>query len=203
MLRKVLILVIICFFIGISCLPSINCSVIKKSNLTKNLFIHNEKIGFKQDENSIIESGDDNTEYWAVIVSTNITNITLVYNSLNDKPNWNESHIVMLKRQEATRENILDALDWLALKSSSEDIVLFSHNGHGNHIKDRYGIVPWDKELIFTDELDEKFDKINCRGMCLIFDCCFSGSFIEGKPTTMNYGNLIQFQKSLDYFHYQ
>jgi len=135
-------------------------------------------------------------DYWAVIVSTNVTNITFIYNSLIQTNNWNESHITLLNGQNATRDNILEALDWLKTKSNDNDIVLFSHNGHGNHVEERYGIVPWDRNIIFTDELDEKFDAITCKQMCLIFDCCYSGSFIEGRPTVLNQENNMMFQKT-------
>lgn len=139
---------------------------------------------------------DFETEYWAVIVSTNITNITFIYNSLIDTKNWDESHIISLTRENATRDNILEALDWLAMNAGSNDVILFSHNGHGSHLRDRYGIVPWDKDIIFTDELDEKFNNIECKQMCLIFDCCFSGSFIEGQSTNLNDVNMMKFQKA-------
>lgn len=145
-----------------------------------------------ENQNCTIEN--DETEYWGVMVSTNVTNITFIYNSLVQTKNWNESHILLLNGPNATRENILEALDWLKTKSSANDIVLFSHNGHGNHVKDRYGIVPWDKNLIFTDELDEKFDAVLCKQMCLIFDCCYSGSFIEGRPTVLNQESRMKFQ---------
>jgi len=137
----------------------------------------------------INQNNDDNaysvnpvTEYWAVIVCTNTTNITSIYNSIIDQPNWNESHIKLLKREQATKENILEALEWLAINADSEDIVLFSFTGHGTYtgllINRKYGIAPWDRNPILTDELDEKLDQIQCKHQCLIFDCCLSGNFV-------------------------
>ena len=137
----------------------------------------------------------EETAYWAVIVSTNVSNMTFVYNTLLATKNWDASHMLLLEKQAATRANILDALDWLAEQSSSEDMVLFSHNGHGSHVDNRYGIVPWDDhQVIFTDELDEKFDRIACKQLCLIFDCCFSGSFIDGRPSTLSHLGGRKFQ---------
>ena len=143
--------------------------------------------------NEQIVSNKFETEYWAVIISTNTTNITSIYNSIINKPNWNESHIILLTREEATKENILDALEWLAVNSDSQDIVLFSFTGHGTPKNGKYGIAPWGHNPIFTDELDEKLDLIDCKYMCLIFDCCLSGSFVGRKSIFSKENNIFQF----------
>ena len=136
----------------------------------------------KPNTEEMICSINSETEYWAVIVCTNTTNITSIYNSIINKSNWNESHIILLKREQATKENILDALEWLSINTGSQDIILFSYTGHGTYtgiFNDRkYGIVPWDHNLILTDELDEKLDQIKCKYQCLFFDCCLSGNFV-------------------------
>jgi len=131
----------------------------------------------------------DDSNYWAVLVYTNVTNITSIYNSIIDKSNWNESNIILLRREEATRENIFDALDWLRINANLNDTILFSFNGHGTYRDRRYGISPWDRDIIFTDELDERLDLITCKYTCLIFDCCFSGGFVS--DDSIFYRNLI------------
>ena len=139
----------------------------------------------KQNTEDITCNVNPETEYWAVIVCTNTTNITSIYNSIIDKPNWNKSHIILLKGEQATKENILDALDWLSINADSQDIVLFSFTGHGTYtgifINRKYGIAPWDNNPILTDELDEKLDQIKCKYQCLFFDCCLSGNFVGRK----------------------
>ena len=136
----------------------------------------------KSNTENITCNTNPETEYWAVIVCTNTTNITSIYNSIINKSNWNESHIILLKREQATKENILDALEWLSINADSQDIVLFSFTGHGSYTgifsNRKYGIVSWDSNLILTDELDEKFDQITCKYQCLFFDCCLSGNFV-------------------------
>ena len=147
--------------------------------------------------NQQIVSSKFETEYWALIISTNTTNITSIYNSIINKPNWDESHIILLKREEARKENILEALDWLKNKSDSRDTVLFSFTGHGTPKNSKYGISPWGKNTIFVDELDEKLDSIDCKNMCLIFDCCLSGSFIESTSKNTNINDFYFFRESL------
>jgi hypothetical protein len=147
-------------------------------------------------ENNKIITTTDEMDYWAVIISINTSAQPYIYNSIVGKSNWNESHIIRLCREKATRENILNALDWLAVNSDFHDVVLFSHNGHGVHRNGRYGIAPWDHNTIFTDELDEKLDAIECMHMCLIFDCCFSGSFVGSTLTLFEKDNIFQFRET-------
>lgn len=150
-------------------------------------------------KNEQIVSCKFESKYWAVIISTNTTNITSIYNSIINKPNWDESNIILLKREEATKENILNALEWLAINSDSQDIVLFSFTGHGTPKNGKYGISPWDHKTIFTSELDEKLDLIDCKHMCLIFDCCLSGSFVKNsigrKSLFLKENNIFQFKE--------
>jgi len=122
-------------------------------------------------------SGYQDIEYWAVIVGIanykGIKNdlpvtekhMRLIYEVLLSKPNWDASHIMLLLNEGANRNSILDALDWLASNVDSNDIVLFSYQGHGSSIEDNdgdeqdgkdEGIVPWEglEGIITDDELD-------------------------------------------------
>lgn len=133
------------------------------------------------------------TEYWAVVVGIGDydgkhdlpLNATCIYDSLLPAKNWNETHIKLLIDENATKTNILGALDWLSEKADSNDIILFSYQGHGNenNLWGEAGIVPWEgmDGFITVGKLDEKFDGIDAKGMHLIFDCCLSGSFVDKK----------------------
>ena len=139
--------------------------------------------------NPVIETSiyNDEPQYWGVsiigfddIYSVNAT--PFIYDSLLESDNWDEQHLRLLYRENATRAAILDALDWIIENSDENDIVLFHDNSHGTKVDGEYGIVPVDSEIngiITVDELDEKFDNIKCKSMILIFDCCLSGSFVK------------------------
>ncbi len=143
------------------------------------------------------------TNYYAVIVAiydyngtkydlhVPVKNILKVYNGLLKWRNWKKENIKLLVNENATHDNILNALDWLASKSNKNDIILFLYNGHGTEIKDENGdeedgydeaIVPWElnkNSLISDDVLAEKFNEIKAKGMAILLDCCLSGGFIE------------------------
>lgn len=149
------------------------------------LTLENENSDF--DEQLLINNKDD-VEYWAVVVVAFNETKTHVYDALVGANNWNPSNIKLLNRENATKEAILEALDWLKEKADTNDIVIFADNSHGtiigNLFTGAYGIVPWDSResgIITTKELDEKFDAIDVEGMCLIFDCCLSGNFVDEK----------------------
>jgi len=137
-------------------------------------------------------------DYWAVFVTT--FESTFMYEALNTKPHWNTSHIKLLSMGNATKQNILDALDWVIQHSDSDDIVVFADNSHGTRkITGECGIVPWDFDqegMISTTELNEKFDQINAKGLCLIFDCCFSGNFVD-RQMSMGIQNILNFNSAI------
>jgi len=153
-------------------------------------------------EDSVKACGNSETEYWAVIVGisdyygvrndlpVSKRHLSLLYDVLVSKDNWMEDHIKLLLNNNAKRESILNAFDWLISNADADDIVVFSFQGHGYSVDDENGdendgkdegIVPWEgiEAIITDDELDEKFDSINCTGLMLIFNSCLSGGLID------------------------
>ncbi|MGC9309046.1 MAG: hypothetical protein ACP5FL_09785 [Thermoplasmatota archaeon] len=129
-------------------------------------------------------NGDDGKELWAVVVVALGESLEpYIYDALVTTENWNPSHIRLLWKEAATRENILSSLDWLRDNADENDTVLFAVDSHGTYHQGRYGIWPWDGYFdggfITVDELDAKLDAIQCQEMCLIFECCYSGSFVD------------------------
>lgn len=125
--------------------------------------------------------GKNSTEYWAVIVVSLSESLKpYIYDGLIQSNNWEKDHVKLLWKQEATRENILTALNWLQTSCDENDVVLFSVDSHGVNEDGLFGIWPSDGNvngMISIAELGNEFDKINSEGLCLIFDCCFSGNF--------------------------
>ncbi len=147
---------------------------------------------------------ENESHYWGVIISIgdykgnehdiplNRSELLCLYNALLSANNWNKSHIKLLINENATQNAIVNAFNWLKENVDTQDIVIFSYLGHGGEIpdvngdeKDGYdeGIIPWEgmDGFISDDELGKKFNEINAKGMCIIFDCCLSGDLIDKK----------------------
>ena len=132
---------------------------------------------------SIADKSINETEYWGVVVvALDQSMDSYIYNSLLQKPNWNKDNIILLWKNNATSEKILNSIDWLIEKSDENDFVLFSVDAHGTYSNGDFGIWPsdgYENGILTVDELDNKFDRINSKGLCLIFDCCFAGNFVD------------------------
>ena len=132
--------------------------------------------------------------------------LSVLYNSLLQSKNWNESNIILLLNDHATKQNITDAFVHMAGIVGPNDIFLFSWCGHGAEVNDTDGdessyssndtldeaICPYDifiddnqtkHNVITDDELGHYFSNITCKGMCLIFDCCLSGDMVDRNTT--------------------
>lgn len=118
-------------------------------------------------------------------------------NLLTQQWGYPQDHVLTLLNGQATRENIVQALNWLA---TNPDIdrntdVVFYYSGHG--IRNGYGInapgldvgaaiVPYDfagfdfragNGLIWDGELAQYLGQVKAGRIWISFDSCFSGSF--------------------------
>ena len=187
MIRKIAIAITLFFMISICLIPAVYGSQV---NLKENKDDNIKNISYR------------NTEYWAVIVGiadydgtendlpVSEKHMHMIFDALITKNNWDEDHIKNLINENAKKQDILTALDWLITNADSDDIVLFSYQGHGSSIDDENGdeedgkdegIVPWEgiEGFITDDVLDEKFDQIDADGMMLVFHSCLSGGLID------------------------
>ncbi len=185
---------IVCLLLGVSFIPAFGAETI------------NQHI----EQKPIIEANGD-TEYYAVIAAcseysnpdNNIPKSPLppiatwklssFYKSILNTPNWKEDNIILLINKQATVNNILNALTEMSEKVDSNDVFLFSWQGHGSEVPDEAPldeedgtdevICPYDikkengtiKNYITDDELNEYLSQINAKGMLLIFESCLSG----------------------------
>jgi helicase len=92
--------------------------------------------------------------------------------------NSDNGSVTKLVDADATRENILHAIEDLKT-SSQEDFVVITFSGHGT---DDHRLVPIDADAndipgtcISLDKLAVHLDAIPSRQMFVILDCCFSG----------------------------
>ena len=123
----------------------------------------------------------DESEYWGVFVYINVVKDDPfpkhLYEALISASNWNSSHMLYLHQENATKQNILGALDWLKAKSDKNDFVVFSFASHGNIDMIAPFNVSSPEKCITADDLNGKLDVIECNGMCVIMDTCQSGIF--------------------------
>lgn len=96
------------------------------------------------------------------------------------------------KTNNATRQDIEDAINWLKNKENVGDEVVFFYSGHGARGKANDGdreatdeaIVPWEctaKLLIWDGELASMFSDFNTSRIIFIFDSCYAGGMTDLK----------------------
>jgi hypothetical protein len=144
----------------------------------------------------------DETEYYALIVGVEKfagveypeedhidDDAIAMYDLLLNSSNWKEENIKILLNENATKNNIRDAIiNWLDGKEDENDIVLIFYTSHGWRIpiwQRRYGHA-----LVFTYnvteeqriedkitdiEFDEWVDELESRHIAIIFGSCYSG----------------------------
>ena len=93
--------------------------------------------------------------------------------------------------KQATRKNILNALEGLVTSAGSGDQIVFTYSGHGTSVADKSGdeIDSYDEALyvydgvLLDDELRAILQKLNPGvHMVVISDSCFSGSVTRVSP---------------------
>ena len=111
-----------------------------------------------------------------------------IYNVLSNKElcGYKEENISLLLDSEATCERIIDTLDSLILKMDENSSFLLYYSGHGGYAAeyDISYLCPYDKsadDYISGKELRGKLSKMKSKKIFILFDCCHSGSFFEGK----------------------
>lgn len=99
---------------------------------------------------------------------------------------FSDVQVKILTDQEATREDMFEALEWLQQETTPNDICIFFYAGHGyRDEKDRFYFMPYGGT---TDKLYKCFssadfknmaDDINCK-MIVFADACYSAALFEG-----------------------
>ena len=143
------------------------------------------------------KTATNETEYWGVtVIALEETLAPHIYNGLTTAANWKEDHIRVLWKEHATREAIIESINWLSENVDDNDIALFSFDGHGSYIHGNYGIYPYSGGDITIEDLAFLIDQISASGLIILFDCCFSGTFIKREVTGRDY-IYTRFEKSI------
>ena len=136
------------------------------------------------------------------------------------KNGFDLKNVDSLMNEQATKQNILNALDALYNKTNNGDIVVFHFSGHGQQIQDDNGdetdgydeaLIPYDAQGMYDpvsykgqnhlrdDELGAKLsrirEKIGSKGsLVVIVDACHSGTATRGNEFSVCRGEAMPFQ---------
>lgn len=164
-------------------------------------------INNKEGENSLGQH-IENPNKWALLIGINeypnfeaddqldgcINDIENIANILEMYFSFPNNNLMLLRNEEATRDNILTNLEILIEKISNDDIVVIYYCGHGSQMTDREGdepdgldetIVPYDSGRFPKENKDITDDELYIQILrmisktpyiTLIFDCCHSGT---------------------------
>jgi len=139
-------------------------------------------------------TGDSNNK-WAIIIEAPgwaffSLDAIYMYKTLKSK-GWGENHIKLLIGENTSKENILEALNWMKINEEENDTIFFYYAGYGGFIEDKNPLDENDgyDEFIRTsknneitdDELNEIFNDFNSTKILAIFNSCYSGGMIDGE----------------------
>lgn len=110
---------------------------------------------------------------------------------------YNFSTIKTLYNDDATRENIISAFEWLGENVGVKDNVLIYYSGHGD-FKEEYNKGFWvpvnattfsASNYLSNSDIKAFLSGINSKHTLLISDACFSGDIFRGKTLTVPFSN--------------
>jgi uncharacterized caspase-like protein len=145
-------------------------------------------------------SGDSGIKRAVLIGINNYAAVPALKGSVNDVMTMREilirrwgfapQNITMLTDEQASRDNILAALERVVRDSAAQDTVYIHYSGHGSQVEDLNGdeedgldetLVPQNGRTpgvrdIVDDELDELFAKFHTTNVLIVLDSCHSGT---------------------------
>ena len=154
-------------------------------------------------QKSLLLVKNEKVSYWGVIIGIfeyengaqlSSKAVRDMYSAMLSSKNWNEDNLKFITNEKATKEGIKSAIKWLANVSDEDDFVFFYYNGHCGQFPDDDGdekdgkdeaLIPYEynestkSPIARDDELDQWFDLVKAKGICLIFDTCHSGGLVE------------------------
>lgn len=168
-------------------------------------------------------TGDGNVTKWAVVIACSgglsyerherrDRNDVRVLTQLLEENGWDDTHILVLMEEEATKKAILnDSFQWLIDNGEdADDIILYFFSGHGYyHTMDQPPIDepdgrdevinPWDPDMagwnpdvyIVDDVLSEKFNALQSENIVIIMHTCHAGGWIDGDSDLVQSGRVV------------
>ncbi len=187
--------------------------------------VSEDKTQYQIKNQSIVNFGDGETEYWALLVAVGVyaddpeqnrplmlEEVDDLYEVLIDSPWWSEDHIKVIKGEDATVLNIIKGLRWLDRMEDSDDISLVFITTHGSPLA--FDIPPFDEKdgmdeilvsywgfaypglYIWDDQLNVLLNRLESQGVCLIVDSCYAGGFNDPPNWNITNRNILPFQRT-------
>jgi len=111
-----------------------------------------------------------------------------IYDILSNKElcGYKEENISLLLDDDATMNRILTELDNIVEKTDENSSFLMYYSGHGGYEQGISYLCPHDKIIsnsnyVSGQEIRERLSKMKSKKIFMLFDCCHSGSFFDGK----------------------
>jgi len=129
--------------------------------------------------------GIDDYDYWPRL-STAVKDINAIEDVLRTRYGFADNRIKRLTNRDATREGILESLEWLINNAGENDNVLIYYAGHGELDKVSGYWVPieakQDKKgaYISNSTIRDYISAMKAKHVYLVADSCFSGSLFAG-----------------------
>jgi len=135
-----------------------------------------------------------------------VSDATAIASILKDpnKAAYNKDNVVLLTEQEATRQNVLEALEDLTKKVSlvEDATVIVYYSGHGGIYNDDgdlegnyylltngYDANRRSETMILGTEFSELLDKIKAKKLLVMLDCCHAAGMLGTKPLMKSVSN--------------
>jgi len=117
---------------------------------------------------------------------------------------FRKKHVKLLLNENATKQNIMNALNWMLRKTKKKQEAVYFHSGHGSQVADVNGdeedkldecIIPYDfnwENVITDDDLFTVFKQLPKNGyLSMICDTCYSGGLHKGLNLVGRHGKLL------------
>jgi len=109
-----------------------------------------------------------------------------IYDVLSDETlcGYKKENMTLLLETEATTDKIIEALDEIIKKTNKNSSFLFYYSGHGGYHDKKSFLLPFgasSESLVKGAVLREKLSQMKSKRMFILFDCCHSAGFFDGK----------------------
>jgi caspase domain-containing protein len=166
---------------------------------------------FPAQQRATVDPNVPATNYWAVLIGINDyegstrDNIGS-YQDARDlrkyllNTGWKSDHIALVANRTATASMIIQSIRWLASKTNSSSIVVFSYAGHEKPVRTSADgddesmdvtLQGADNKLVLDGTLGRELNRVAARGMWINLAVCRAGGFRD--PGMIKTGRVLTF----------